>query len=113
MIVLAEEFIAKRIGAIGLSLNSKKESGKKGNQFTWLGLQIHPWVSLPRDSLEILQKKVYTFKNKGLIPKDFKPRRKGELKKLWTESIKGKIVFAQSISKNKLLEKISRDSNSF
>jgi len=106
LLKLAEKFIDKQLWSIGLSLNSKKEVGKKGKKFKWLGLQIHPWISLPRKTMVDLQKRVYEYKTNGIIPEDFKPKKRGQIKKQWEQSVKGKIVFAQSVSENKLLEKI-------
>lgn len=108
LIAAAEKIITEKIETIQLSLNSEKKVEGSGNNFVWLGLHIHPWISLPRKKLTDLQKKVYTYKTKGTIPEDFKPKRKGKLNKQWEESVRGKVVFAQSVSKNKLLEKISR-----
>lgn len=112
LICNVEKFIKKRIDTIGLSLNSqKRDFGKKGEKFVWLGLQIHPWVSIPRDKLRILQKEVYTYKTEGIVPENFKPdiKIKRRRKKKWKESVRGKTIFAQSVSQNKLIEKIDRD----
>lgn len=109
LIAAAEKFISEKIGAIQLSLNSGKKVEGSGTDFVWLGLHMHPWISLPREKLKSLQKKMYTYKTKGIIPEDFEPKRKGKLREQWEQSVQGKVVFAQSISKNKLLEKISRN----
>ncbi|MCW3110920.1 MAG: Retron-type RNA-directed polymerase [Segetibacter sp.] len=110
IVAAAEEFITEKLKGVGLSLNSKKDIGKNGSRFRWLGLQIYPWVTIPRENLKKLQKEVYTHKILGIIPKDFKPKRKGILKNQWKQSVKGKIAFAQSINSNKLLKRISKDS---
>lgn len=108
LITQAEKYTKKRLETIGLSLNLKKVIGKKGGNFKWLGLQIHPWISLPRKDLIDLQKKIHIYKTTGIIPNDFKPKRKGVLKKQWEEHARGKIVFAKSVNSNKLIEKLSK-----
>lgn len=110
LLINAEQYIAEKLEAIHLSLNSDKKTEGMGTKFLWLSLRIHPKITLPRKNLRDLQKSVYTHKTTGIIPKDFKPRKKGDLEKQWKLSVKGKIDFAQSVGKNKLLEKISRDS---
>lgn len=111
LIEQAEKFIAERIDSVGLSLNEKREEGRKGSRFIWLGLQIHPWVSIPREKLKELQKSIYEYKVNGVIPKDFKPKKKGRLKKKWEESLMGKVVFIKSVNKNKLIDKIAKKLN--
>lgn len=105
----AKEFIENKIGSIGLSLNPVKEQfGEMGKKFSWLGLNIHPWASIPREKLLSLQKEVYEYKLTGEIPVGFKPKKRGNPKKLWRKSVKGKVVFARSINKNKLVSKTLR-----
>lgn len=112
MINDAECYIREKLAGVGLALNeTKRELGKKGNKFSWLGLQLHPWVSYPREKLLKLQQEVYRFKTKRVIPADFKPKKpkKNGPTKQWQESVVGKISFVKSINSNKLLSKIERD----
>lgn len=103
----AEGYIAKQLKGVGLTLNSnKREIGKKGAKFRWLGLQMHPWVTYPREKLSKLQKDVYRYKMHGILPQDFRQKKKGDLEKQWKESINGKVQFAKMISSNKLQDKI-------
>jgi hypothetical protein len=105
----AEIYIKEQFKLVGLSLNStKREFGQKGTSFKWLGLQIHPWVSIPRRNLVILQKQVYEYKNKNIIPNDFKSKKTGNRKEKFEQHIKGKLLFIKSVNKNKLTDKIAK-----
>lgn len=107
---LAEGFIKVNLQKVGLSLNdAKKATGKRGEKFQWLGLQIHPWVTLPREKLKRLQRDVYIYKTTGIIPKSFKPRKPTKsIKASWKKSMKGKVQFSQMIAKNHLQSKIKK-----
>ncbi len=108
----AEEYIKEKLSLLGLVLNdSKKIAGKKGSRFTWLGLQIHPWINLPRKNLQDLQKKAHLYRTKKIIPNDFKrdKNKKTKTKTQWKESMRGKITFARYINgNNKLIKKTER-----
>lgn len=105
----AKNYIEERIGTIGLKLNSKEQFAKNGQKFTWVGLQIYPWITIPREELRRLEKQVYEYKTTGSIPADYvpkKPLKKGKtIEDAWQETMKGKAVFARSISHNRLPEK--------
>ncbi len=105
----AKKYIQDRIKKAGLQLNTKESFARNGEQFTWLSLKIYPWVTLPRVEQLVLEKKIYDYKMTGVVPPDFvpkKPLKKGQnLRDVWEESLKGKVVFARSISHNQLMNK--------
>lgn len=109
----AEKYIEKNLKSVGLELNKDKRTiGKKGSKFLWLGLQINPWVTIPREKMVRLQKEAYEYKTQGILPNDFKPKKKGDIKKQWKKSVKGKIQFAKMTNRNKLQQKILKNLNS-
>lgn len=109
MIWGAKKYIEEEINNVGLKLNSKECFAKNGEQFTWLSLRIYPWVTLPRKELLSIEKVIYEYKETGVVPPDFKPKKLPkkpyDIRELWEESIKGKIVFAKSVSHTKLADK--------
>lgn len=106
----AKSYIEAEIAKVGLALNSKELLAKNGEQFNWLSLQIYPWVTLPRKELLALEKKIYEYKLTGEIPDDFKPKKQGNRVEQWEEHLKGKAVFASSVSRNALADKVLKDS---
>lgn len=112
MIECAEDYIKKQLASVGLVLNdTKREPGERGIKFSWLGLNLHPWISYPRKKLLKLQQDVYKFSINKVVPSDYVPKRirRTELVEQWKESVIGKIVFVRSINSNKLLSKIEKD----
>ena len=108
----AETYIKEILVTVGLTLNDlKRDLGRKGSKFYWLGLQLHPWISFSRKYLTNLQREVYRFKTEGILPEGFKPKKpkKTSLLKQWEEATLGRIVFIKSIQSNKLVNKIERD----
>lgn len=109
LIWTAKKYIAGKLNSVGLSLNSKESYAKNGQQFTWLSLQVYPWVTLPRKVQLALEKRVYEYKTYGTMPADFapkKPLKKDQsLTSAWEESLKGRAVFFKSISKNRVTDK--------
>jgi hypothetical protein len=104
----AENFIEEKLLMVGLRLNkNKRETGRKGERFLWLGLQINPWVAVPRKKLAELQQKAYLFKRTGNIPLDFKPKNGDNPRKSWKRSIRGKVLYSRLTNHNKLHEKIT------
>jgi hypothetical protein len=100
-------FIESRLKPHGLNLKSEKEHlVRNGEKFTWLGLQVYPWIALPRKELLAIEKRVYEYKVYGIIPKDFTPKKKpkneAELREAYGASLNGQINFARSINKNTL-----------
>lgn len=109
-LIKAKFYIKETLEPEGLNLKDEKEQHvRKGEKFTWLGLQLHPWIALPRKDLLSLEKNVYEFKTLGLIPKDFVPKKSvkspEELREAYAASLKGKIVFAGSINRSRILSK--------
>jgi len=106
LITEVEQVIVNKLNELGLKINSKRTEGKKGEKFLWLGLQIHPWISQPRNRLKLIQKQIHIHKQKGLVPQDFKPKKPDQERSLqWKNSVKGKLQFAKFISHNKLIDK--------
>lgn len=105
LVFQAKELIVERISKIGLKLNDKEFFAKKGEKFTWLGLNIHPWVHIPREKLIELQKAVYEYKSSGVVPMDYKPKGTENIRKQWRKSVRGKILFAKYINHNRLMDK--------
>lgn len=105
----AKKFIQERLGTVGLELNSKECFAKNGEKFTWLSLQIYPWVTIPRKEVLALEKLIYEYKMTGVVPSDFQPkklpRKPYDLRELWEASLKGKITFVKSVSNTKLATK--------
>lgn len=112
MIWRAKKYIEDEIDNVGLSLNTKECFAKNGEQFTWLSLQVYPWVTLPRKELLSIEKIIYKYKETGIVPLDFRPkkipRKPYDIRELWEESIKGKVIFAKSVSHTKLADKTLR-----
>jgi hypothetical protein len=110
ILINAEKYIEKKLKDIGLELNKdKKVVGKKGSKFLWLGLQINPWVTVPREKMIQLQKDVYRYKTQGILPDSFKPKKKGDVNEQWKKSVRGKIQFAKMTNKNKLQNNILKN----
>ena len=109
LIWTAKKYIASKLKSVGLSLNSKESYAKNGQQFTWLSLQVYPWVTLPRKVQLALEKRVYEYKTYGIVPTDFvpkKPLKKNQsLASAWEESLKGRAVFFKSVSTNRVTDK--------
>ena len=105
----AKKYVESELNNVGLSLNTKECFAKNGERFTWLSLQVYPWVTLPRKELLLLEKVIYKYKETGIVPLDFKPkkipREPYDIRELWEESVKGKVVFAKSVSHTKLADK--------
>jgi hypothetical protein len=104
-----KKYIQNEIAKVGLLLNAKEHFAKNGEQFNWLSLKIYPWVTLPRATQLTLEKRVYEYKMTGVVPSNFVPKKPlkkdQDIRDAWEESIKGKIVFARSISHNQLVNK--------
>ncbi|MDO8569423.1 MAG: reverse transcriptase domain-containing protein [bacterium] len=105
-IMMAKKYIEEELKKVDLHLNKKEYFARNGEQFTWLGLQIYPWVTIPREKLLALEKVVYEYKMMGIVPVYFKPKKPGNLIEQWEESLKGKAAFARSISYNQLANKV-------
>lgn len=109
----AKTFTESRLNSHGLSLKGEKEYlVHNGQKFTWLGLQVHPWIALPRKRLLSLEKKVYEYKTHGIVPDDFLPKRKKkseeERRVAYSASLKGQIDFMKSMNRNNLPAKAQR-----
>lgn len=106
----AKKYIEKNLKTVALNLNSKECLAQNGEQFTWLSLQVYPWVTLPRRAQLELEKRVYEYKAHGIIPADFvpkKPLKKDQsLTSAWEESLKGRAVFFKSVSANRITSKV-------
>lgn len=115
MIWGAKGYVEGEINKVGLKLNSKECFAKSGEQFTWLSLRIYPWVTLPRKELLSIEKIIYEYKETGIVPPDFKPKKLPKkpynIRELWEESIRGKVVFAKSVSHTKLADKTLKKLN--
>jgi RNA-directed DNA polymerase len=110
----AENYIKTQLATVGLVLNdAKREQGRRGDGFSWLSLNLHPWISYPRKKLLKLQQEAYRYKVNKVIPTDYIPKRikKIGLIEQWKEAVVGKVVFIKSINSNKLLSKIEKDIN--
>lgn len=105
----AKKYIQSQIEIIGLQLNRKESFARNGEHFTWLSLKIYPWVTVPRETQRALEKSIYDYKMSDMIPASFAPKkplkRNQNIRDAWEESLKGKVIFTRSVSKNRLVGK--------
>lgn len=104
-IVDAKKYIEEKLARFALKLNSKGSPAKNGKDFSWLGLRVYPRAVVPKKVLRELERALYRYKVYGEVPAALPPQSKENTRKIWESKLRGKVVYAESVSKNQLVGK--------